>query len=94
MDDRKQGGMTGATGNLTPDEPDEEFVPAETREISDPAAAGRLTASAHDRADARHADPGDEPGRPPGLEATDQPPLEPEPRLGGDERHDPEDEHL
>jgi hypothetical protein len=93
MDVRKQGGMTGATGNLTPDQPDDEFVPAETREISDPAGASRLTASAHDRADARGADPGDEPGRPE-SEAPDPPPLEPGPRLGGDERHDPEDEHL
>jgi hypothetical protein len=94
VDERKQGGMTGATGNLTPDEPDDEFVPAETREISDPAAAGRLTASAHDRADARGAERGGEPGRLADLEATDPPPLEPGTRLGGDERHDPEDEHL
>jgi hypothetical protein len=30
------GGMTGATGDLTPDDADRPFVPAEQREISDP----------------------------------------------------------
>jgi hypothetical protein len=39
MEDQKQGGLTGATGSLTPSDPDEEFVPAETREINDPHAA-------------------------------------------------------
>ena len=29
--------MTGATGNLTPDSANEDFVPAETRELTDPA---------------------------------------------------------
>ena len=28
------GGMTGATGDLTPDDEDEPFVPAERREIA------------------------------------------------------------
>ena len=37
-DDRAdRGGMTGATGNLTSDIADEEFVPAETREVTHPA---------------------------------------------------------
>ena len=55
MEDRKQGGLTGATGSLTPSDPDEEFVPAETREISDPHAARRVTADVHRRANDRGA---------------------------------------
>jgi hypothetical protein len=109
MDDRKQGGMTGATGNLTPDEPDEAFVPAETREISDPAAARQLTASAHRRAEARQAEGHGDPGWLPDIEADSAPnardggghgseqgisPDDPGPMLGGDERSDPEKEHL
>src|SRR4029079_11847657 len=39
-----RGGMPGATGNLTPDVADEDFIPAETRELTDPAAARQLTA--------------------------------------------------
>jgi hypothetical protein len=92
MDDRTQGGMTGATGNLTPDEPDDEFVPAETREMSDPSAARQLTASAHRRAEARHAEGEDDPGDV--RKADEAVPADPSPILGGDERHDPEDEHL
>jgi hypothetical protein len=53
MGDREQGGLTGATGSLTPADPDDEFVPAETREISDPQAARRVTADVHRRADDR-----------------------------------------
>jgi hypothetical protein len=53
MDEKKQGGLTGATGSLTPSDPDDEFVPAETREMSDPAAARRITTSAHRRAEDR-----------------------------------------
>jgi hypothetical protein len=82
MDDRKQGGMTGATGNLTPDEPDEAFVPAETREMSDPLAARQLTEAAHRRAEDRLAP---DSGRAP---------FDRDPVLGGDELHDPEEEHL
>jgi hypothetical protein len=128
MEDRNQGGMTGATGNLTPEEPDDEFVPAETREISYPTAARQLTAAAHRRAEARHAEETEDPTGPlvedaakaqagraggygsgKGLAADDPayrieeralpPPDEPapvdrSPIMGGDERHDPEDEHL
>jgi hypothetical protein len=72
MEDREQGGMTGATGNLTPSDADDEFVPAETREINDPDAARRATAET------------------PGPQGED----EAGPILGGDERHDPEEEHL
>ena len=75
MEDRKQGGLTGATGSLTPSDPDDEFVPAETREMSDPPAARRIT------------EPNSALPRP-----EDDP--HPGPILGGDERHDPEEEHL
>ncbi len=129
MDDRDQGGMTGATGSLTPSdsETEEEFVPAETREMSDPHAARKLTGAAHRRAETRRTDESDEPGSliergdatapnardggygsEKGLATEDPayrmeeravpaPEKAPQPRdpiLGGDERHDPEDEHL
>jgi hypothetical protein len=141
MDDREQlpaptgadehlGALTGATGSLTPDDPDGEFVPAETREVNDPTAARDVTAAAHRRREQRSAGESDEPGRlrargnrtPPndrdggygsehGLAADDPAYREEQrlppaptgrvpsadrdaPRLGGDERRDPEDEHL
>jgi len=81
MEDQKQGGLTGATGSLTPSDPDDEFVPAETREINEPHAARRVAAETQRRADdlgTREADPSG---------AAD-------PVLGGDERRDPEEEHL
>jgi hypothetical protein len=37
------GAMTGATGDLTPDDADQPFVPAELREISDPEHQADLT---------------------------------------------------
>jgi hypothetical protein len=43
------GGMTGATGDITPDDADEPFVPAELREISDPEHQAEVT-TAHGRA--------------------------------------------
>ncbi len=61
--DEGAGAMTGATGNLTPDGEDDEFVPAETREMSDAAAGRDVTAAAHRRREARSADRTDEPGR-------------------------------
>jgi hypothetical protein len=56
------GGLTGATGNLTPDDPGAAFIPAETREVTDPASAGELTAAAHRRREERNARLSDEPG--------------------------------
>ena len=35
--------MTGATGDLTPEDADEAFVPGERREIEDPDARARVT---------------------------------------------------
>ena len=43
------GGMTGATGSLTPDEIDEPFVPAELREVTDPDAHASATHTAERR---------------------------------------------
>jgi hypothetical protein len=56
------GGLTGATGSLTPDDPDGEFVPAETREMTDADAARDITAAAHRRREDRAAGASDEPG--------------------------------
>jgi hypothetical protein len=129
MDDQQQGGLTGATGNLTPSDPDDEFVPAETREINDPHAARQVTAETHRRAEARREEQSDQPGRliyreddtapndrdggygsekglaaddpayrleekalPPAID--DPLPAGAGPILGGDERHDPEEEHF
>ncbi len=77
-----RGGMTGATGNLTSDTADEEFVPAETRELTDPSAARHLTAAAHQRAGERAT-----PAAPPRA-------VGGETVLGGDEQREPEEEHL
>jgi hypothetical protein len=75
-----RGGMTGATGNLTSDNEDEEFVPAETRALTDPVPARQLTADGLEE----HAAPA-APSRPARGRDT---------ALGGDERRHPEDEHL
>jgi hypothetical protein len=53
------GALTGATGDLTPDDVDEPFVPAEQREIADPKHARDVTASVHRRAAQRQAEPND-----------------------------------
>ena len=58
------GGMTGATGDLTPDDADQPFVPAELREISDPEHQADVTAAHGRAAPAQHGDlgePGEEP---------------------------------
>jgi hypothetical protein len=62
------GGMTGATGDLTPDDAVGEFVPAERREISDPEHQAEVT-TAHGRgAPAQHGELG-EPGESSGAGA-------------------------
>ena len=76
-----RGGMTGATGNLTSDNEDEEFVPAETRALTDPAAVRQMTADGLEE----HAAP---------PAALSRPARGRDTALGGDERRDPEDEHL
>jgi hypothetical protein len=123
------GGMTEATGSLTPDDSDAPFVPAELRAMNRPEIAHASTIGARRRNAAEHG-PTDAPG------SLDERPLEeigpnerdggygsehglasndpayafaerpiagdvpaPAPpgratRLGGDERHEPEDEHF
>ena len=56
------GAMTDASGSLTPEDPDDEFVPAETRELSAPGASRGLTAAAHQRREVRRGESADEPG--------------------------------
>jgi hypothetical protein len=67
--DEDLGALTGATGSLTPDDPDGEFMPAETREVSDPEAARAITAASHRRREQRTAGAPDEPG---GLRAGEE----------------------
>jgi hypothetical protein len=52
------GGMTGATGDLTPDDADRAFIPAELREISDPEHQAEVTAAHGRAAPAQHGDVG------------------------------------
>jgi hypothetical protein len=61
-DEGELGALTGATGSLTPDDPDGAFVPAETREVSDADAARDITAAAHRRRETRAAEAPDQPG--------------------------------
>ena len=49
-----EGGMTGATGDLTPDDAAGEFIPAERREISDPEHQAEVTAGHGRGAPAQH----------------------------------------
>jgi hypothetical protein len=49
-DETGGGGMTGATGDLTPDDADRPFVPAELREISDPQQQAEATVEPADDA--------------------------------------------
>jgi hypothetical protein len=60
--DHGGGGMTGATGDLTPDETDAPFVPGELREIADPASRARVTATQGAGAPAQRGDVGDPAG--------------------------------
>jgi hypothetical protein len=79
MTDRSSssGGITGATGDLTPDEIPDELVPAERREIEDPARQAAVTAA--------------QAGSPPEVDAPpppgddDEPAPQTESRTGGDE---------
>jgi len=79
MTDRDSGGggMTGATGDLTPDDAQREFEPGELREASDPM----------HRADGTRAQTGET------EDAGAEPELRPdrEPWVGGDERTDQEE---
>lgn len=74
--------MTGATGDLTPDDSDP-FVPAERREVDDADQQAAVTASQGRQAPAQSADIG-EPG-------SDRPEGGRENRSGGDEVSDHEE---
>jgi hypothetical protein len=75
--DASGGGLTGATGDLTPDTIQDDFDPGERREASDPAHQGEVT-----KVQASH---GPAPGPAPGSdEATDGNRDERGPELGGD----------
>jgi hypothetical protein len=60
------GGLTGATGELTPDDPDAEFVPAERREMSNPRRQADVTESQARRAEAQHGEVGNPEAQPEG----------------------------
>ena len=51
--------MTGATGDLTPDDATGEFIPAELREISDPEHQAEVTTAQGRGAPAQHGELGD-----------------------------------
>jgi len=74
--DPSSGGMTGATGDLTPDESVGDFKPGELREVSSPAHHGDVT-QAQARHAAEHAEVAGDPDR--------------DARVGGDEQEDHEE---
>lgn len=65
------GGMTGATGDLTPDEANDAFVPGERREIEDAGTRGDVTYRQGAGAPSQHGEIGD-----PGGEDVDGGPTE------------------
>jgi hypothetical protein len=90
--DHSSGGLTGATGDLTPDDIQRDFEPGEWREASDAEHQAEVTRS--QASHARHelsSSASDEP-----FTDADEAPAEQDPRepqIGGDERADHE-EHL
>ena len=84
--DHSSGGMTGATGDLTPDDIQRDFEPGEWREASDAAHQAEVTRSQASHGHERSPSPEDADG--PDSEAEER-----EPRIGGDDRADRE-EHL
>lgn len=60
--DRSPAAMTGATGDLTPPEEDEDFVPGERRVIEDDRQEVAVTSAMHQEAD-RHRSLRDDPGQ-------------------------------
>ncbi|HEX7066639.1 MAG TPA: hypothetical protein VF295_00415 [Candidatus Limnocylindria bacterium] len=89
------GGLTGATGDLTPDEIQRDFEPGEWREASDPVHHADVTRSQAATAPAQQGEIG-VPGGGPEVGGSDggaDDPPQREPQIGGDERTDHE-EHL
>jgi hypothetical protein len=90
------GGMTGATGDLTPDDAPREFEPGELREVSDPMHQAEVTQAQGARAPALTGDIGDpggdlEVGVPAVVEPEPEPSRDREPRVGGDVKADHEE---
>jgi hypothetical protein len=83
--------MTGATGDLTPDDIQRDFEPGEWREASDAAHQGDVTrAQASHAPEHHHHAPADVGERE--VEPDEEEEREPrEPRIGGDERADHEE---
>ena len=67
------GGLTGATGDLTPDESAEPFEPAERREIDDAEQRGRVTHQQTIRGSSTAVDAGDPGWGPDTGDSTDAP---------------------
>ena len=65
------GGLTGATGDLTPDTVQSDFEPGELREVSDPARQADVTQAQAARAPAQSGEVGS-----PGADRPDQGPTE------------------
>ena len=84
--DHSSGGMTGATGDLTPDDIQRDFEPGEWREASDAAHQAEVTRSQASHGHERSPAPED-------ADASASETEEREPRMGGDDRADHE-EHL
>ena len=91
--DHSSGGMTGATGDLTPDDIQRDFEPGELREASDAAHQAEVTRSQASHAHEQPSPPADtdEPATDTGGRPAQREPREPQ--IGGDERADRE-EHL
>ena len=88
--DRSGGGLTGATGDLTPDDIQRDFEPGEWREASDPAHHADVTRSqgSHAREHVTPSEPEDDDEAPPDAHEAHEPR---DSRIGGDERADQEE---
>jgi hypothetical protein len=83
--DQSGGGLTGATGDLTPDDIQRDFEPGEWREASDPAHHADVT-----RSQGSHAHEHVTPSEPEAEDAHGEHEAR-ESRIGGDERADREE---
>jgi hypothetical protein len=80
------GGLTGATGDLTPDDIQRDFEPGEWREASDPEHHADVT-----RSQGSHAHEHVTPSEPEAEDAPSEGHEDRESRIGGDERADQEE---
>jgi hypothetical protein len=85
--DQSGGGLTGATGDLTPDDIQRDFEPGEWREASDAAHHADVTIRQASQSGHEHGAHGPEPEEPDEA-ASDEPR---DSRIGGDERADHEE---